>query len=215
MLTKCIFTQEAHSPTNIPTIPHHTLMHHRNSAPPEKKPLHPMHLTIPRPPPKRLPLPPKQAAKQAPKQHQTSIRHNRIHKPFLLRPRRDELAKPIPPHILVHRDAHEETAGDGLVAVHGVGAHDGRQRRDLDPRKGEADHDDGFPRPVLLVADRYDDVADVHDYDVRDHGGEAHFGLADAVVAPRGARGDPVGEGAGGEEADEGADEDGEVLEAC
>ena len=68
---------------------------------------------------------------------------------------------------------------------------------------------------MVLVAHRHDDVAEVHDDDVGDHGGEAHLRLADAAVAFGRARADPVGEGAGGGEADHGADDDGEVGEAC
>jgi len=66
----------------------------------------------------------------------------------------------------------------------------------------------------MLVADRNNDVTKIHDDDVRNHSGESHFGLADAIITACGAGGDVVGEGAGGEEADEGAYEDGEVHEA-
>ena len=174
-----------------------------------------MHTTILTPPPKRLPLPPKQPPKQAPQQNQTRIRHNRRNKPILLRPHRNKLAKPIPPNVLIDRDAHKQATCHGLVAIDGVGGGDGGERGDLDAGAGEADDDDGFPGPVVLVADGHDDVAQVHDYDVGYHGGETHFGFADTVVFAGGAGGDPVGKGAGGEEADHGADEDGEVHEAC
>ena len=59
---------------------------------------------------------------------------------------------------------------------------------------------------MVLVADTDNDVAEVHDDHVGDHGRETHLGLANAVVAAGCAIRDPVGERARSREADEGAD---------
>ena len=42
--------------------------------------------------------------------------------PRLLRPRRDELAEPITPDILVDGDADKQTARNGFVAIHSIRA---------------------------------------------------------------------------------------------
>lgn len=133
---------------------------------------------------------------------------------YFVHPSRVYIPNTITPDILIHRNGDEQGPRDGLVAVNGVGGRNGRQRGDLHAEAAPPDHDNDLPRPVVVVADRGDDAADDHDGDVGDHGGEAHLGLAHAAVAAGEVRGDPVGPRAVGEEADDGADQDGEVEEA-
>lgn len=84
----------------------------------------------------------------------------------------------------------------------------------LDTCAGVANDDNGFPGPVIVVTDRDDDVAEVHDDDVWDHGWETHLGLTNAVVLAGRACGEPIGQRTGGEQADEGAYQHGKVGEA-
>ena len=163
-----------------------------------------MHIRVLGPLPKRLPLEIEQNAHATEQGDQRRVRHDRLDIAGLDDPRGQELGVAIAPDVLVDGDGDEETAGHGLVAVDGVGRDDGRERRDLDPGTGVADDDDGGPWPVVLVAEGDDEVAQDADHDVRDHGRETHFGLADAVVADRGAHGDPVRKRASGHEADGG-----------
>ena len=174
-----------------------------------------MHTAVLSPPPECLPLIVEQESKQAPQQDQAPIRHDGRNIPIRNNPIGDELAEPIPPHILVDRNADEQAARNRLVGVDGVRADNTGKGRDLDSSACIPNQDDGLPRPGILISHRDDDVAQVHDHHVGDHGREAHFRLADAAVASGGARGHPVGEGACGCEADHRADEDGEVGEAC
>lgn len=64
---------------------------------------------------------------------------------------------------------------------------------------------------MVLVPYADDDVAEVHDHNKRYHCRQPHLRLADTVVPLRQLRGDPVAERASGHEADDGADDDGEV----
>jgi hypothetical protein len=83
----------------------------------------PVDAAILAPPAERLTLPPKHYAEEAPKQDERSVRHDRIDKPTFVSarsqidrlrnspslhsPRRNELAKPVSPHILIDSDSHE------------------------------------------------------------------------------------------------------------
>jgi hypothetical protein len=127
-----------------------------------------MNITLPTPPPKRLPLEIKHKSKQTPQRDQPHIRHDRRHKPALLHPRRDELCEPIPPDVLVDGDGDHERAGHGFVRVDGVGGQHARQGGDLDAGAGVADDDDGLPAPFVFVAEGDDEVAEHHYEDVGD-----------------------------------------------
>lgn len=72
--------------------------------------------------------------------------------PILNTPRCDELSKAITPQILVDRDGYEERSSDWLVRIDSVGTSNSWQSSDLDSSACEANNDNGFPRPLLLVS---------------------------------------------------------------
>ncbi len=101
-----------------------------------------MHLRIPRPLPKRLPLIPKQNPKQTPQNNQAHIRHNWRDISTLNNPRRNEFTKAIAPDILIDRDSDEDGARDRFVGIDRVGGRDGGEGCDLDACAGVANYDD-------------------------------------------------------------------------
>ena len=103
-----------------------------------------MHITIPSPASKPLPKVPKDDARGAPKRDQAHIRHDRHHEAARYCPRRDEFGEPVAPDVLVDRDGHEGGAGDGLVAVDGIGGGHGWECCDLHACTTVADDDDGL-----------------------------------------------------------------------
>lgn len=174
-----------------------------------------VHLVVPRPPPERLPVEPEQDAEGAPQRRERHVEHDRWDVARADDPRCHELGEPVAPEVLVDGDGDEDAAGDGLVRVDGIGGGDAGDGGDLDTGARVADDDDDAPVPRVLVADSVDDVAENHDEHVGDHGHEAHLWLTDAVVALGELHRDPIREGAGRGEPDKGADEEGEVEEAC
>jgi len=166
------------------------------------------------PPTERLAAEVKDDSEQTEEQHERTVGHDGRNVAVLGDPVVDKHRESVTPDVLVDGDGDEQAAGDGLVTVDGVGRDHGGQSGDLDAGARVADDDDDGPVPVVLVADRHDDVAEVHDQDVWDHSEETHFRLADTLVLERLALGDPVTEGTGGDETDEGADENGKVHEA-
>lgn len=152
-----------------------------------------MHITLAGPAPHLLPPHIKHDPERTPQKDQTHVQHDRRHEPALLDPRRDELGEPIPPHILVDRDRDHDRASDRLIAVHGVRRGNSRDGGDLDAGTREADQHDRLPRPLVLHAEGDDEVAQQHDQHVGHERGQTHLGLADAAVAARQARREPVG----------------------
>ena len=110
--------------------------------------------------------------------------------------------------------AYHDASGHWLVAVYGVCGGNSRQGGDLDTSAGVADNDDDLPIPMSLLAESNDEVADDHDDHVRDHSGQSHLGLADTPVPTSAEGGDPITERTIRYKTDDGADEDGEVVEA-
>ena len=105
---------------------------------------HFMHRTIPCPVPTLLPKEPKDDARSTPECNQAHVRHDWRHEPTLQRPRRDKFGEPVAPDVLVHGDGNKDRAGDGLVAVDGVGGSHGWECRDLDSCAAEPDYDNGL-----------------------------------------------------------------------
>ena len=67
--------------------------------------------------------------------------------PRLDRPRGNEPTEAIAPDVLINRDCDKQAASDWFIAVHCIGAHDGRDSRNLDASTRIADDDNGFPWP--------------------------------------------------------------------
>lgn len=172
-----------------------------------------MNLGILGPPTEGLAEIPEHDTEETPQGDERHVGHDRRDEAGLDGPRCDELGEAVTPNILVDGDGDEDAAGNGFVGVDGVGGGDGGQGSDLDTSAGVAEPDDEAVVPGVLVTESDDEVAEDHDGDVGDHGEETHFGLADAAVATGEPGGDEIAEGAGGEEADHHAEEDGEVEE--
>ena len=155
--------------------------------------LHLMYTILSTPAPHFLSPLQEQQTRRTEQERQAHVRHDRWQEPGLLDPRADELGETVAPEVLVDGDGDEDGTGDGFVAVDGVGADDGGDGSDLDSGAGEADDDDGFPGPFVLVAEGHDEIAEEHDEDVGEEGGETHLRFTDAAVAFGGAHRDPVG----------------------
>lgn len=172
-----------------------------------------MHTAVLGPSAECLSLVVEENAEQAPKQDKRPIGHDWGNVSTFNDPGSDELAEAVTPHVLVDSDANEETACDRLVRIDSVSAGNTRQGGDLDTCTGVADQDDGLPGPLVLVADRDNDVAEVHDDHVGDHSWKTHLGLTDAAVLSCCAGGDPIAEWSCCCEADHGSDKNCKVCE--
>ena len=78
----------------------------------------------------------------------------------------------------------------------------------------KTDDNNDCPVPFLLESNRDNDVAKVHDDNVRDHGQQSHLWLTDTSVLECRALADPIRQLARGEKTNEGADENGKVHES-
>lgn len=87
---------------------------------------HPMHTRILGQTPKFLSPEIQRHTHQTPKHRQSHVRHDRLDKARLLNPRDDEDGEAVAPQILVDGNGHKERAGNGLVAVDGVGGGESR-----------------------------------------------------------------------------------------
>lgn len=154
--------------------------------------LHSMDGAVPRPSPECLALVIEQDAEKAPEQNQGRIRHDWWNVSISDDPIGDELAESVSPNVLVDRNGDKQAAGDGLVAVNGIGGNHAGNSCDLDAGASVADDHDHLPGPFLLVAHTHDDIAQVHDDHVRDHGRQTHFRLSNASVLGCGASGYPI-----------------------
>ena len=173
--------------------------------------LHLVNTAILRPPTHSLPKEVKHDAKATPEEDQAHVQHDGRHVAIGNDPWRDELAKPVAPHILIDRDGHEDAACDRLVGVHAVRTGDGGERRDLDARASVAHNYDCLlvvvlgrygkdkgkgatylPVPFVLVTESNDEVPDQHNQHVRDHSRQTHLRLADPTIPLRRARCDPI-----------------------
>ena len=94
--------------------------------------------------PELLPPEIKWNSKEAPQDQQTHIHHNGLDKAGSLRPRRDELAEPIAPDVLVDSDRDEQHSRRGLITIDGVCGRNRREGSDLDTCCGVSDDDDGL-----------------------------------------------------------------------
>jgi len=84
----------------------------------------------------------------------------------------------------------------------------------LDPCASVADDYNCLPSPFILVAVCDDEVADEHDDDVGNHGGQSHFGLTDTTVPEGGSHTDPIAQRTTGEQSNDGANKNGKVEES-
>jgi len=145
--------------------------------------LHGVDLAILGPLPEGLAAEPEQHAEQAPQRDERHVGHDGWDVAGLDGPGGDELAEAVAPDVLVDGDGDEDGAGDGLVAVDGVGGGDGGESGDLDTGAGVTDDDNHLPVPCMLIAKGDDEVADYHDNDIWYHGKQSHFRFADPSVA--------------------------------
>jgi len=176
--------------------------------------LHGVNLAIPRPLPKPLAVEPENYPGRAEECDQRHVGHDRRDESGLGRPRRDELAESVTPHVLVDRDGHEDGARYRLVGVDGIRRRDGREGRHLDTRAGVADDDDRLPIPVLLIPYGNNYIANNHDDHIGNHGQQSHLGLSNTIVPLRQSCGDVIAERTSCEQANQRTNQDGEIEES-
>ena len=110
-----------------------------------------------RPFPESLPEEEEQDSERAPECDQGHVGHDGWHVSAGNDPRRDEFGKPVTPDVLIDGDTDEHTAGDGFVAVDGVGGGDGGESCNLDTSASIAD-DDNRLRNTLIRSSTIENI---------------------------------------------------------
>lgn len=172
-----------------------------------------MDLRVASPSAEGLSVLPEDDSAQAPQEYERAVRHDGRNVSRFDDPRRNEFGEAVTPDVLVDGNGNKEGASNWLVGVNSVGGHNRWDRGDLDAGCGKRDDDDRLPRPLPLVADCCDNVADVHDDDVRNHGHQSHLGLANATIPLGCSSCYPIAELTRGTKADKGTNEDCEIEE--
>lgn len=106
--------------------------------------LHVVNPGVPAPFSERLADKVEENTERAPQKDERHVQHDGRDEAARNGPRRDELAEPVAPDVLVDGDGDENGAGDGFVAVNSIGGGDGRDGGDLDAGTGVANNDDGL-----------------------------------------------------------------------
>lgn len=109
-----------------------------------------MDLAILRPSSKCFAFVPKQNSKQAPQQCKSHICHDGRDISRLNDPRRDKLAEPISPNILINGDGDEDTSRHRLVRIDCICGDDGGKCSNLDPGASVANNNNNLN--IMLVS---------------------------------------------------------------
>ncbi len=134
--------------------------------------------------------------------------------PILYTPRRNELAQPISPHILINRNSNEQRASNRLIRVNRIRTDDTRERSHRNARTRVSNEHDNLPRPVSLISNRNNNIAQEHDNNIGNHSRQSHFGFTNSIILSRRPSTDPIRQRTRSKQPKQGPKERGEVSEA-